>query len=123
MTAAIPAHAAAWFEIPVTDMERAKAFYGAVLQSPLSDAEGSPNPMAIFAASGQPPVSGHLYPGKPAARGTGNTIHLTVTGSLEQAMERVTENGGEVVTPIISIPAGRFAYCLDPDGNSFGLFA
>ena len=31
-------------------------------------------------------------------------------------------NGGEVVSPIITIPAGRFAYCLDPDGNSFGLF-
>jgi hypothetical protein len=31
-------------------------------------------------------------------------------------------SGGEVVSPIITIPAGRFAYCLDPDGNSFGLF-
>jgi predicted enzyme related to lactoylglutathione lyase len=31
-------------------------------------------------------------------------------------------NGGEVVSPIISIAAGRFAYCLDRDGNSFGLY-
>jgi predicted enzyme related to lactoylglutathione lyase len=28
-----------------------------------------------------------------------------------------------VVSPVIAIPAGRFAYCEDPDGNSFGLFA
>jgi len=37
-------------------------------------------------------------------------------------VERVTANGGQVVSPIISIPSGRFVYCLDPDGNSFGLF-
>ena len=37
-------------------------------------------------------------------------------------MQRVTENGGTVVSPVIEIPAGRFAYCLDPDGNSIGLF-
>jgi predicted enzyme related to lactoylglutathione lyase len=37
-------------------------------------------------------------------------------------MERVTANGGQVVSPVVQIPSGRFAYCLDPDGNSFGLF-
>jgi predicted enzyme related to lactoylglutathione lyase len=37
-------------------------------------------------------------------------------------MERVTGNGGRIVSPVIEIPAGRFTYCLDPDGNSFGLF-
>ena len=52
----------------------------------------------------------------------GPTIHLAVAEPIEEAMERVTENGGKVVSPVIQIPAGRFAYCLDPDGNSFGLF-
>ena len=37
-------------------------------------------------------------------------------------MQRVTDNGGKVVSPVITIPAGSFAYCADPDGNSFGLF-
>jgi hypothetical protein len=32
-TKSIPANAAVWFEIPVTDMKRAKAFYGAVLEA------------------------------------------------------------------------------------------
>jgi predicted enzyme related to lactoylglutathione lyase len=123
MSTHLPVHAAAWFELPVTDMEKAKAFYGAVLNTTLEDQEGGPNPMAAFPSSGTPPVSGHLYPGKPAAAGTGPTIHLTAPEPLEEAVARVTEHGGTVVTPIISIPAGRFAYCLDPDGNSFGLFA
>ena len=118
----VPQNAVVWFEIPVTDMDRAKAFYSAVLQNDLTDEEGGPNPMARFTAAGQQSVSGHLYPGKPSAPGTGSTIHLAVAAPLEEAMERVTAAGGQVVSPAIAIPAGRFAYCLDPDGNSIGLF-
>ncbi|WP_159587578.1 VOC family protein [Chelativorans xinjiangense] len=121
MTPFLPAHAAVWFEIPVSDMGRAREFYGAVLQNELTDMEG-PNPMARFAAKEENSVAGHLYPGKPASEGTGITIHLAVSTPLEEAMERVTANGGKVVSPIVTIPAGRFVYCLDPDGNSFGLF-
>jgi predicted enzyme related to lactoylglutathione lyase len=122
MNAHVPAHAAVWFEIPVTDMERARAFYGAVLQNELSLNEDGPNPMAMFVAKDRNSVAGHVYPGKPAAAGTGPTIHLSIAAPIEGAMERVTRNGGRVVSPVIEIPAGRFAYCLDPDGNSFGLF-
>jgi predicted enzyme related to lactoylglutathione lyase len=118
----VPQNSVVWVEIPVTDMSRAKAFYAAVLQNELADEAGGPNPMARFTAAGEQSVSGHLYPGKPAAPGTGNTVHLAVAAPLEDAMERVTANGGQVVSPAIQIPAGRFAYCLDPDGNSIGLF-
>lgn len=117
-----PANAAAWFEIPVTDMDRAKAFYNAVLETELVDEQDGPNPMAMFPMKDKSSVSGHIYPGKPAAPGTGNTIHLSVS-DLEITMERVGQNGGKVVSPVIVIPAGRFAYFLDPDGNSIGLFA
>ena len=78
--------------------------------------------MARFAALDQDSVAGHIYLGKPAEPGSGPTIHLAVPSSVEEAMQRVTENGGTVVSPVIEIPAGRFAYCLDPDGNSIGLF-
>jgi hypothetical protein len=118
----VPQHSVVWFEIPVTDMDRAKAFYAAVLQNELTDQNDGPNPMAMFTSASAEAVSGHLYPGKPAAPGTGNTIHLAVAAPLEEAMERVSANGGQVVSPAIQIPAGRFAYCLDPDGNSIGLF-
>ncbi len=88
----------------------------------LRDENDGPNPMAIFPAASQGAVAGHLYPGKPAASGTGNTIHLASPDPLEDAIARVRDNGGTVVTDVITIPAGRFAYCLDPDGNSIGLF-
>ena len=121
MTSFIPPKASIWFEIPVTDMSRSQAFYGAVLQNEVRLDETGPNPIAMFVAQDKM-ASGHFYPGKPAAPGTGPTIHLAVADPIEEAMERVTENGGKVVSSVIQIPAGRFAYCLDPDGNSFGLF-
>ncbi len=117
-----PANAAVWFEIPVSDMERAKAFYSAVTGFSLTDNNEGPNPMAIFPTAGTQAVAGHLYPGKPAADGSGNTVHLAISGKLEDAMKRVADNGGSVVSPVITIPAGRFAYCKDPDGNSIGIF-
>lgn len=116
-----PVNSAVWFEIPVTDMARSKAFYAAVLTTELADQDG-PNPMAVFPSLDDGSVSGHLYPGKPSEPGRGPTIHLAVPEPLEDAMKRVSESGGQVVSPVISIPAGRFAYCLDPDGNSIGLF-
>jgi predicted enzyme related to lactoylglutathione lyase len=122
MPSFIPANAAVWFEIPVTDMNRSQKFYAAVLENELTLDETGPNPLASFAGRDDESVRGHIYPGKPAPAGTGGTIHLAVAEPLEDALERVTKNGGEVVSPVISIPAGRFAYCLDPDGNSFGLF-
>jgi uncharacterized protein len=117
-----PADAAVWFEIPVTDMKRAKNFYEAVLMTSLKDDDTGPNPMSLFPAKDDSSVAGHLYPGKPSATGSGNTIHLAAPEPLEEAMERVRENGGKVVSDIVKIPPGRFAYCLDPDGNSIGLF-
>jgi hypothetical protein len=122
MSAFIPDNATVWFEIPVSDYDRARTFYGAVLQNELRDDKTGPNPMAIFPTKHDQAIAGHLYPGKPAAAGSGPTVHLAVAAPLEAALERVKENGGEVVSPIITIPAGRFAYCLDPDGNSIGLF-
>lgn len=117
-----PENAAVWFEIPVSDMARAKAFYGAVLETELKDDNTGPNPMAVFPAASDASVAGHLYPGKPAAGGSGNTIHLQSPEPLEAALDRVRGHGGKVLSEIIKIPAGRFAYCLDPDGNSIGLF-
>jgi hypothetical protein len=65
-------------------------------------------------------VSGHLYPGTPSENGP--TIHLVVPDTLEAARSRLTAAGGTAISPDIEIPAGRFFYARDPDGNSIGLF-
>lgn len=110
----------AWGEIPVTDMEKSVAFYNAVFGYNMEIDHSGPNPMAVL---GNQMESGgaHLYPGKPAADG-GSTIHLAIADTLEAGMERVKAAGGEVVSPAVDIPDGRFFYAKDLDGNSIGLF-
>ncbi len=115
-------HTVVWAEIPVTDMDRAMGFYAELLQAELTRNEQGPNPIADLPRGGDDGVGGHLYPGRPAPAGTGNTIHLAAPGKLEAIMDRVRAAGGEVVSDAISIPVGRFCYALDPDGNSIGLF-
>ena len=117
-----PQNTAVWFEIPVTDLDAAQRFYEQVLAISMTRNDDGPNPMVMFSSMADMGVSGHLYPGKPAGEGAGNTIHLAVSGSLEEAMERVTAAGGQVVSPAIDIPAGRLFYATDLDGNSIGLF-
>lgn len=117
-----PQNAVVWFEIPVTDLAKSKQFYETVLQNELVDQDMGPNVTSIFSPAQSSGVSGHLYVGKPSASGTGSTIHLAVPAPLESALERLKMTGGQVLSDIVQIPAGRFAYCLDLDGNSIGLF-
>lgn len=117
-----PKNTAVWFEIPVTDLDAAKRFYEEALSIEMTRNDDGPNPMVMFSSMADMGVSGHLYPGTPSENGAGNTIHLAVEGSLEDAMGRVKAAGGEVLSPAIEIPAGHFFYATDPDGNSIGLF-
>ena len=110
----------AWTEIPVTDMEKSVAFYSDVFGYRMAIDESGPNPMAVLGGT-MNAAGGHLYPGVPAVDG-GNTVHLAIEGTLEAGMARCTDAGGTVVSPPIAIPAGRFAYAKDLDGNSIGLF-
>ncbi len=110
----------AWGEIPVTDMDKAVAFYNEVFGYEMEIDNSGPNPMAVLGGL-MNSAGAHLYPGAPAADG-GNTIHLALPGDLESGMDRCTKAGGQVVSPAIAIPAGRFVYAKDLDGNSIGLF-
>lgn len=111
-----------WIELPVTDLDKATAFYNDVFQTELIREDMAPNPIAMFPTTDGEGCAGHLYPGKPPAKGTGPTVHLACPDTLEATMERFVKAGGEIVSDPIAIPAGRFAYGLDPDGNSVGLF-
>ena len=117
-----PEHIVVWFEIPVTDLAKSKAFYETVLADKMTDQDMGPNMTVVFPKAKETSIAGHLYVGKPSAMGAGNTIHLASPSPLEASLERVKTAGGQVVSDIIAIPDGRFAYCADLDGNSFGLF-
>lgn len=123
ITASAPVHQLVWGEIPVTDMEAARLFYGAVFMRELTITSDGPNDMIMLSVSdSNGEVSGHIYPGKPAPAGMGPTLHLMAPDDLESTADRVVEAGGKVLSPAIEIPAGSFIYTQDPDGNSIGWF-
>lgn len=119
----VPKDMTVWIEIPVTDLRRAILFYETITGGSLKIQDMGGTEIAMFQVSDPVTgVAGNLYQGKPATPGQGPTIHLAAEGALEDAMSRVKKAGGQVVSDPHVIPAGRFAYCLDPDGNSIGLF-
>ncbi len=120
----LPQHAVVWTEIPVSDLDKAIDFYSRATGIGLNKiTDMGPNPIAIFATEDDKTgVAGHLYPGKPAQGGSGPTVHFVADGTLEEALERVTSAGGTEISPIITIPPGRFFYFQDPDGNSIAFF-
>ncbi|WP_299811944.1 VOC family protein [uncultured Roseibium sp.] len=119
----IPDNFTIWMEIPVLDLDKAIAFYNDVFQTELVRVtDMGPDEFAMFPVKNGG-TAGHLYPGKPPEKGTGSTIHLACPDGLESTMERFARAGGEVISDPVAIPAGRFAYGIDPDGNSIGMFA
>jgi len=114
-----------WTEIPVTDLKASADFYGEVFGWKMEIVNMGPNDVAMFnALTDDDPntVAGHLYPGKPAAMGTGSTIHIALPDSVEEGAKRCVAAGGQVMGPVIDIPQGKFQYAADLDGNSIALF-
>lgn len=109
-------------EIPAADPGRACKFYATLLEGPLTEDNGGPNPIWLFPHAKGGPAAGHVYPGQPAKDGEGMTAHFAVTGALTEAMDRVKQGGGEVVSDVIDIYAGSFFYAKDSEGNSLGIF-
>lgn len=114
-----------WFEIPVRDLGRAKAFYEYVLGVQLSLQEMGPLKMAWFP----------MYQDAPGATGTlvqatyydpshaGTLVYFTVS-SIEQALKRVEEKGGRVLSAKSSIgDYGYIARFEDCEGNRVALHA
>jgi uncharacterized protein len=117
-----PANPVVWTEIPVRDLTAAQNFYQTVLGIAMNRSTMDGFEMVDFKAATQSGVSGHLYVGEPAVNGAGPTVHLAIPDKVEAALDRVRAAGGRVISPVITIPPGRFAKIEDPDGNSIGLF-
>ena len=106
-----------FFEIPVSDFERAKTFYEVVTGQTLEMMEFGPATMGFFPRGeylGGAIVKGDGYvPSK-----TGTIVYLNATGDLDGLLERVIQAGGEIVMPRTSIGEfGFIARFTDSEGN------
>lgn len=119
-------HAVNWFEIPVRNLDRAQAFYEALLAAPMRREAMGPQTMPVFSseASG---VGGCLLAGAdvPAPAGHGSLVYLNAEPSLDAALARVEAAGGRIATPKVQLPGdlGCFAHITDTEGNRVGLHA
>jgi predicted enzyme related to lactoylglutathione lyase len=108
------------FEIPADDPARAEAFYGAVFGWKFRKWDGPmPYWLITTGADGEPGIDGGLLPRSQPGASTVNTIGVA---SLDDTVRAVEAKGGRVVAPRMGIPGvGWLAYCLDPEGNTFGV--
>jgi predicted enzyme related to lactoylglutathione lyase len=108
-----------WVEIPVTDMQRAIQFYNTVFKLDLQLLDSGEEKMACFPNSeGALSYAKGFKPSKDGA-----LVSLNTKEDLEQTIERILMEGGEVVQPITKIEAedrGYFAIFIDSEGKQSG---
>lgn len=118
-----------WFEIPVTDIDRAQAFYSRLLARDLTRApsNGEADFVMLPAGQGAEDVSGALVRGHGTPSATGTMIYLAAQhaeGGLDGCLARAVEAGGGVVVPRTDIGEhGFFGVIADTEGNHVGLHA
>jgi uncharacterized protein len=116
-------HALSWFEIPVTNFARARAFYEAVTGRKIEPMEMGPTTMG-FLSSDPEAVGGaivHGDGGVPSKQGT--IVYLNGGDDLAPMLARVVGAGGSIVVPKTDIgnDFGCFAHFVDTEGNKVGL--
>ncbi len=112
-----------WFEIPVVDMERARAFYGEVLGVELPLIQSSVMLMAFFPASGSANGGALIQHPNVQPSNQGTLIYLNAGEDMTGALERAERAGGKVLArkTMILPEYGYFALILDTEGNKIGL--
>ncbi len=116
-------HAVSWFEIPVVDFERARAFYQTVLGRHVEPLVMGPITMGMLATDPDA-VGGAIVAAEGCTPATvGTVVYLNGGDDLSVMLARVPGAGGSIVVPKTDIGSGFgfFAYFMDTEGNKVGL--
>lgn len=114
-----------WFEIPVTDMPRAKHFYQVIFSIHMEEMDMGGFLMASFPydnASGK--ASGALVKHEmyiPSNNGV--VLYLNANPDLSTVLEQVEKEGGQILMhkTQISPEIGHMAFFIDTEGNKIAL--
>jgi predicted enzyme related to lactoylglutathione lyase len=111
---------AVWFDIPVTDLDRAARFYAAVLGVGVTkETFGDSSFCVIEHHEGN---GGCLVPNHAEIAAGGVLLYLNVDGRIRDAVATVVPHGGTVIEETHSIgPHGFRAIVLDSEGNRVAL--
>ncbi len=119
-----------WFELPVSDLTRAKHFYERVFNTRLKADDRFPG-LAIFPRSAEEAATGALVQAGPdshlgASPSTdGTVVFLNCDGDLDGVLHRAQSLGATVLQEVAQLPSGMgwIAQFRDLDGNRVGLHA
>jgi uncharacterized protein len=112
---------AVWFDIPVADLDRAAAFYRAVLNIKVQKERFDDYSFCVLDHQGG--NGGCLVPNaKEVSANAGILVYMNAEGRIRDAVEQTRRQGGTVVEPIRGIgPHGFRAVVLDCEGNRIAL--
>jgi uncharacterized protein len=114
-----------WFEIPVSNFERAQNFYEKVFELKLKIQEVGNAIFGLFPGEmRQNIVTGALVKGKAyKPSGDGILIYFDCNPDLRENLDRVERFGGEIIQTKtrISPEIGYMAQCFDSEGNRFAM--
>lgn len=118
-------HAISWFEIPVTDFERARKFYSAIYDFEMPVSEMGANKMGFFLFDMQKQgIGGSIVQGEGYSPSRdGCKIYLNGGRDLQVVLNRVEAAGGQIIMQKtqISEDIGYFAIFVDTEGNLINL--
>lgn len=110
-----------WFEIPVSDFNRAKKFYEAIFKTEIFTTDFGPLKMGIFPHKevGCALCQGELY--KPGNNGT--LVYMDAGPDLQACQDRIEAAGGKVLMSKkqISPEHGYMCVFVDSEGNRMAL--
>jgi predicted enzyme related to lactoylglutathione lyase len=112
-----------WVDIPVADLDRAIAFYSAVVGRPVGKIAESGFSFGLFEHQGGE-VGGCLVTSEGDARPSlqGPLVYVNVEGRLDAAVAAAQQHGGRVLQAKHSIaPNGWRALLVDTEGNRIAL--
>ena len=119
-------HAINWFEIPVSDFDRAKKFYETIFDYQMPENTMGPARMGFllydFQNGGRGGAIVH-HPDFYTPSANGTMVYLNCDPDLQPILNRVTDAGGKILLEKKDIGSGLgfMSYILDSEGNRVAL--
>jgi predicted enzyme related to lactoylglutathione lyase len=112
-----------WFEIAVSDFNRAKVFYETILGGTMQPMEAMGMKSAFFPADLQNGIGGCIIEGPGyVPTNIGSLVYLNGGDDLSVILARIEGAGGKIILPKTAIgPNGFMAHFIDSEGNKIGL--
>ena len=123
----LPKHAASWFSIPSTDLEKSVKFYedliGVTLIHETMGEGDQAMPYAMFPKEEEFGVTGAVTPAVNIKPASGGVVVYLVCSDIDGSLGRVESLGGSILMPKMPLPDGMgdIAVIADLEGTPVGL--